>query len=555
MKLLSSSQKVDFKNCRSPSAGDFNDVDAVQLHSYQPTRDAENSALSGDSGQQLYNAEVYGSLRRGGVVKFFSIDCLGLAAATFSSTFSIECICGVLRPMLSVHFGLTPAEIAASQRLVQMPLVLSFFFGLLSDCYPIMGLRRKGYMLAGLALTVLSVFIIAGLDAYVASLHDNPSGSLAAVVIAFAVLATTGNAISYVCIHTRVIELCQREPIGLRGSIQASYLVFRCIVFIITDACVYAVNSSGDASSPPYPTALVVFGIIIALPTPVIVRSWKEKCYSLSTPMKTRGQILWRVMQQKAVWSILLFMCFFTLFMGITFSGPSSVITKWAGANEDNEFMIQAINYGVIMLTIIFWRYYFMNRPWRLFYAAGPILLIVSELIVAYCVSMDKLRDRYFYRAMTVFSSISTAIEWLGAMTPLTEITHEGSEGAMVGLMLSLNYLVSIFDQTNSVGIFEGSNFYSTVEVAADTSEARMDVLEALLLNYGIHALALIGLVFLPRHKLDTQQLRSYGGYTKGASAVIVTFAVVMFVYSLVIAAMTLIPSTSCFRIAGGSGC
>ncbi|RLN55424.1 hypothetical protein BBJ29_002652 [Phytophthora kernoviae] len=555
MKLLSSSHKVDFKNCQSPSVGDFNDIDVMPLSTYQQSRDAMSSALEGEPGQQLYNTEVYGSLRKGDVVKFFSVDCLGLVAATFSSTFSIECISGILRPMLSVHFGLTTAELAAAQRLTQMPLVLSFFFGLLSDCYPIMGLRRKGYMLAGLTLTVLSVFVIAGLDAYVDSLRaDNSSDGLAAVIIAFTALASTGDAISYVCIHTRVVELSQREPLGLRGSIQASYLIFRCIVYIITDACVYAVKSAGDDSSAAYPTALVVFGVVIALPIPLIVKFWEEKCYSLSTPVKVRGQILWRIMQQKAVWSILLFMCFFTLFMGITFSGPSAVITMWAGANGDNEFLTQTIHYGVILLTIVAWRYYFMNRPWRQFYAAGPILLIVPQLIVTSCVSMDELRDRYFYHAMTVFTSISAAIGWLGSMTPLTEITHEGSEGAMVGLMLSLNVLVNIFDQTNSVGFFEGSTFYSTAAVAADTSKARMDVLGALLLNYGINALALIGLIFLPRQKLDTQQLRSYGGYTKGASAAIVTFAVVMFLYSLVIAAMTFIPGASCSRIAGGSG-
>ncbi|KAF4037303.1 hypothetical protein GN244_ATG10531 [Phytophthora infestans] len=156
---------------------------------------------------------------------------------------------------------------------------------------------------------------------------------------------------------------------------------------------------------------------------------------------------------------------------------------------------------------------------------------------------------------MTLFSSASFAIGWIGSVVPLTEIIQKGSEGAMVGLTMSLYFLVGIFVQTNSVGLFEGSNFYDVAEVAADTPAARIDVLKALLLNYGINALSMCGLFFLPRQKLDTQQLRSYGGYTKCASAAIVSFAAILFLYSFSISIMTFIPGTACIRINGGAGC
>ncbi|RLN20753.1 hypothetical protein BBJ28_00001040 [Nothophytophthora sp. Chile5] len=556
MKLTSMDFK-DFKNYHSPSIADFSDVDGPQ-HGHSQTRDVESSVVEHRAGQVLYNPEIYGSLRTGGAVKFFSWHCLGLVAATFSSTFSIECLGSVVQPMLSMQFGLSTAELASSQRLTSMPLVFSFFFGLLTDCYPIMGLRRKAYMMIGMAITVVSFFVIAGLNAYVDSLDTaHPGTGLAAVIIAFASLASVGNVLMYNCVHTRVIELSQREPLGLRGSILASYLIFRCVVYIITDSCVYAVWNSGDGDSTsiPFTTALVLFGIVIALPSPLVLKFWEEKRYSLSTPMKTRGQILWKIMQQKAVWNVLAFMCFFTLFLGISFGGPTAVVSNWAGASNDNAFVLQVLTYSIFLLTIAAWRFYFMNRPWRYFYAAAPVLLIVPQLILAIFVSMDVARDRYFYRVLYSITSVSGAISWLGSMIPLTEIIQEGSEGAMVGLTLSLYFLVSIFVQTNSAGLFEGTNFYDEAAVAADTSAARWDVLESLIFSYGINALAFVGLWFLPRQKLDTQQLRSYGGYTKCASAALVTFAVLMFLYSMIISVMTFIPGLSCIRIAGGTGC
>jgi hypothetical protein len=556
MKLTSSMEfKTDFKNLQSPSF-DINEAEALPVQGTSATRDVELSSMENGPNQPLYNAEIYGSLRKGGAVKFFSRYCLGIVAATFSSTFAVECLNSAIQPMLRQHFGLTLVQLAASQRITSMPLVLSFLFGLLSDCYPIMGFRRKAYTLLGLVTSVLSIWCLALINAYAESLEAGTAGTgLAALVIGFAALASTGNNVMYVCIHTRVIELSQREPLGLRGSIQATYLIFRCVVYIITDACVYAVQRTATATSSHQTTALVVFGFVIALPMPLIVRFWDEKRYSLPTTIKTRGQILWKIMQQKAVWSVLAFQCFYTLFNQISFNGPAVIISVWAGASGDNVFVKQVMYYGATIVTILVWRFYFMNRPWRTFYAGSPALLIVPQLIVSVLVSQDIVRNHVFYRFMGLFSSVSFAIGWLGSIIPLTEIIQEGSEGAMVGLTLSLYFLVGIFVQTNSVGLFEGSNFYDVAGVAADTSDARMDVLRALLLNYGINALAFFRLFFLPRQKLDTQQLRSYGGYTKCASGAIVTFASVLFLYSLAITIMTFIPSTSCIRVVGGTGC
>ncbi|KAG3088889.1 hypothetical protein PI124_g19145 [Phytophthora idaei] len=543
--------KVDFKIYHSPPRDEFIDADAIHNDS-AATRDIESSVVENSPGQPLYNAEIYGSLRKGGAVKFFSMDCVGLVAATFASTFSIECLNSVIQPLLSEHFDLKTAELAASKRLTSIPLAFCFFIGLLSDCYPILGFRRKGYLIIGLATTVLSFFALSGLDGYIETLEDGTAGTgLAVAIIAFATLASTGSVMTYVCVQTRVLELSQREPLGMRGAITGTYLIFRCVVYIFTDAITYMLSSS----SGHHCTSLLVFGSVVALSIPLVWMAWQEKYYSLSTPMKTRGQILWRIMQQKAVWSILMFMCFFTLFSGIAFSGPSVIISVWAGASGDNSFVQQVMYFGAMLLTIVAWRYYFMNRPWRTFYGMSIVLLIVPQLIVAILVTQDIMRDRYFYHIMTLFTSISAGIGWLSSMIPLTEIIQEGSEGAMVGLMLSLYFLVTAFVQTNAEGLLSGTNFYNIAEVALDTPKARSDVLKALILNYGINALAFIGLYFLPRHKLDTQQLRSYGGYTKCASAAIATFAVGMFLYSLIVTVLTLNPSTSCLSIAGGDGC
>ncbi|CAI5732178.1 unnamed protein product [Peronospora destructor] len=535
---------MDFQNYLTPS-----DKKADVFASKNTIQDIEDLVVENGASQSVYDDEIYGSLRKGGAVKFFSKDCVGLVAATFASASSVECLKCLIQPMLNEHFSLNATRLAASQRLTSVPLAFCFFFGLLSDCYPILGFRRKGYLIIGLGTTMISFFVLSALDGFVESRDGATGGTgLAVAIIMLATLASTGNMMTHMCVLTRVLELSQRERLNMRGAIVATYSMFREVVFIITDALVYAL----ERSSTHHNIVLLVYGLVIGVSIPLVWKSWQEEYYSLSTPMRTRGQILWKVMQQKAVWSILTFICIFTFFGSFALSGPSVIVNYWSGASGDNQFVQQVLYYGAILLTIVVWRYYFMNRPWRTFFAMSTVLLIVPQLIVAICVTQNILRDRYFYRFMSLFSSISTGIGWLASIIPLTEIIQEGSEGAMVGLIVSMYFLVFIFVDSNATGLFKGSNFYNAAEVISDMPEGRSDVLKALLFSYGINAFQLVGLFFLPRQKLDTQQLRSYGGYTKCASAAIVTFAMLLFVYSVAITALALNPSTSHMTVADG---
>ncbi|CAI5723542.1 unnamed protein product [Hyaloperonospora brassicae] len=496
---------------------------------------------------------MYGSLRKGKPVNFFSKDCAGVVAATFASAFSSECLNSVIDPMLSKHFYFSVRELEASRRLITMPSASCFFFGLLSDCYPIMGFRRKAYLIISLMSTVLSYFILSALNMYGESLEQGTASTgLAGGMILFSSLAGIGNMVTFMCVHTRVVELAQREPLVIRGAIIATYSIFRFSVFASTSACVYVVRSNVTYHS----TELIGFGLVMASTIPLVWKAWHEKYYSLSTSMKTRGQILWRVMQQKAVWSILVFLCISTFFSSIKFNEHVLLIKFWATAGSEEILLLrQALSYATMILMVVVWRYLFMNRSWRVFFAMSTVLLVVPQSIQATCITLDIFRNRYFYHMMNLFPSMSVGISWLSSIVPLTEIAQEGSEGAMVGLMTSLYFSVIIFVQTNSTGLFKSSNFYDIEDIASDSPKARLDVLKTILLNYGINALALIGIFFLPRQKLETQQIRSYGGYTKCASAAILAFVVVLFSYSLIVTILTLLPSTSCLSIAGGEGC
>uniref|UniRef100_H3GJI5 Transmembrane protein n=1 Tax=Phytophthora ramorum TaxID=164328 RepID=H3GJI5_PHYRM len=506
------------------------------------------------AGEQFYNHEMYGSLRKGGAVDFLSMECLGLVAATFTSMLSYQALLVLVQPMYNTQLGLNSAEVIAVERLIQMPMALSFLVGLLSDCYPIMGLRRKGYMILGCVINAVAVFAIAGVSAYLGS-DSTASKGMVVLALILVAMASIGCIITYVCVHTRVIEYSQRESLRDRGAIQVSYLIFRRFVSIFTSVLSFLALGTGSEPNISVSTAMIILGVISVLPLPLVFRYWNEDVYSLNTSMKIRSQILWKIMQQKAVWRILAFIWFFTLFLGIKFSDSTAVVSKWAGASGDNSLLVKTIQDFVMIGIMLVWRYLFINRLWPIFFALAPAFQILPNLFVSLMVALDIARDRFFYRVFYSMTYVSDGIGLLNTIVPVTEIVQEGSEGALVGLTLTLQRCVNIFVDTNAHGVFQGTNYYSAADVAADTSGARWDVLLSLFLNYALNALAWVGLFFLPSQKLDAQQLRMYGGFTKGASFAILAFCLVLFIYSFVVTLMSFIPSTSCLTLVGGSGC
>ncbi|GAB9467313.1 hypothetical protein Gpo141_00004663 [Globisporangium polare] len=509
------------------------------------------------AGNQFYNHEMYGSLRKGGEVRLFTKQYIGLVAAICSSVISYSALQGCLKPMLNYQLGLTAAEYTVVQRLVELPMLLSILVGLISDCYPIRGTRRKSYMILGLLVNAFGVLGLAALSAHFESLEVKARNkALVVFAIIMMTIASFGCIITYLCVHTRTIELSQQESLRRRGAIQASYLIVRRLAGYV--ASLYTTLVIGDDAKNPKMSvfkALLLLTLICVLPLPLIMRYWYEETYSLATTMGTRARIFWKVMQQKAVWRTLAFICFFTLFLTIRFSNSSTQVKNWSGFKSESAIGVRAVQETVIFGVIIIWRYFFMNRPWRQFFAGAPFFMIVPWVFLSVLTCLDVVRNMYFYRSMTYISYIGDGVNTFMNLVPLTEIIQEGSEGVTVGLVLTLQRVIGIFVSTNSSGLFKGENFYSAAEVKLDTSNARWDVLLSLLLCYGINALSVFGLFFLPNQKLDAQQLRMYGGFTKGATIIIIAFVAAFILYSLAINIMLVNKSWACYRIAGGSGC
>ncbi|KAF1322104.1 Transmembrane protein, partial [Globisporangium splendens] len=542
---------------------DFSPLRASSILALPPPRDRQN-AIDGCrfvAGEHFYNHEMFGSLRKGGAVKFVSKECTGLAVAIAMSAFAYATLTGVIVPLMARQLVLNQQEALAMRRLVELPMALSFFFGMLSDSRPVFGLRRKPYMVIGSLVHAMSAIIIAAVSnrfGAVTETVDRPSDASIVVVVILCAFASVGCILTFLCVHTQVIEFSQREPLKKRGVFQASYLILRHLASLGASLFAYATLRSADGDPRIHSTiTILLLAFVAILPLPVVWKFWKEELappvFNASLSIRMKGQ--WRILQQRAVWSILVFICVFTLFLGVKFTDSVEIIKNWAGASADNYLLIKSIQDLVVLTTIVTWRHWFMNRHWRMFFCLGPVFTIVPSLFASTFVALDVVRDRTFYRFFTSLGFAADGVIALMNIVPLTEIIPEGSEASTVGIVLSFERLISTFDSTTNNGLFQGARFFDQDQVPLDTAHIRSSVLLSLVLNYGINACALMGLVLLPNQKLDAQQLRIYGGFTKAAASSVAGFGLLLFGYSAVINVMSFAPSLSCYKIAGGDGC
>ncbi|KAG6616019.1 Glyceraldehyde-3-phosphate dehydrogenase [Phytophthora cinnamomi] len=172
-------------------------------------------------------------------------------------------------PFMQEYLNCSGSQVAAAKQLVVLPWSFKVFYGILSDCRPIYGYRRRPYMLIGWTICIIMLLIMAimpiGEPYYTVSSdrgvkvsdytpeiearinYDAPSEGAKYVIIMF--FAAFGYVMSDVCADSITCELDQREPLDKCGKTQSCIYTVRTIVVILGEIIVASTVKSTAATS------------------------------------------------------------------------------------------------------------------------------------------------------------------------------------------------------------------------------------------------------------------------------------------------------------------
>jgi hypothetical protein len=513
------------------------------------------------AGDKFFNYQQYGALRGGGEVTLFSRDYAGVLVSAAQSSFTYAIVRYCVRPALMNFLQLNRTENqAVIECLISLPTSFSLFCGLASDVLPIAGFRRKSYMVLG---STISFVMLLGLTILAGTINPTTTDSdgRGDYLIYYMLLilgAVTGTLVSKLATDARVIELSQREPLTSRGHIQINYLIFRSL-FEMVGSWGTSFLVEYDMSRKNYHLRLDMLWILLVLtvaalvPIPFVLMNCVEKniqqnevdmmhnlmaagmptpAKPMTTPMM-RVRAFFRMCQQRAVWQVVLFLSILLATTRFYIASSNKAFKALAHLNPDTSMRTDAIKFMVTIAVMIGWKVWWSNSDWRRTVNLGLFALVSVEIFRALMMLyVPGTRGQLFFDSMQCIMAVSDGVITIFSFIPATEIAEYGSEGATIGLLQSFRSCLAVAVRTLSE---QGMSGVAAVELKQGGDSATGTLCLLLMITYGVHALSFTSVFLLPRQKLDAQQLRVYGGYSKLACGVLIAIFIAFFSFSTTI--------------------
>ncbi|EQC36062.1 hypothetical protein SDRG_06797 [Saprolegnia diclina VS20] len=105
-----------------------------------------------------------GALRAGGAPDYLSREVLGLLAQYVCVGLVYGCLPNILYPVFTGYYHMTGAQYNSAKTLVNIGWSLKAFIGMISDCVPIKGYRRKSWMMIGWTCCLCFLLVLSCMD-------------------------------------------------------------------------------------------------------------------------------------------------------------------------------------------------------------------------------------------------------------------------------------------------------------------------------------------------------------------------------------------------------
>jgi hypothetical protein len=478
-----------------------------------------------------------GALREGGAPDLTSKDSIGLLIQYAAVGLNYGVLPATIYPFLQNYLNASGTQVTTAATLVVLPWSFKCFYGILSDCVPLWGYRRRPWMIVGIN-------------------YDAASQAGKYVMLMF--FAAVGYVLSDVCADSIVVDFAQREPLETRGKTQSAIYTVRTVFVIIgellTGFCFNGEEYGGDFDfSLSFPQLMI---ILTVLTVPVIPMTWffikEEKMPRVN--FKNYMKEVWELIQKRAMYQVIFFNFFQGMFSSISYTASSPIQSYMVGVTPINSTLSDIFGNLLFMAGIMVTSKWGLHWSWRWMIVFTGVFVMLVDGITTFITVWDVFRSQWFWLGLPVAVQLPYGVGWMISNFVIVELSGIGNEGVVYGLITMVSNLSSPFATAMTIVIDQPFDL-TTERIQADDSSIRTDITYAVIIMYAMTAFSWVFLVFLPRQKEETQELLRTGGSSKILGALTLFYIAFAFVWSLMTNIMAIFESTSCLVIAGGSGC
>ncbi|TDH66733.1 hypothetical protein CCR75_003372 [Bremia lactucae] len=515
-----------------------------------------------------------GALRDGVALTFRSAELYGLIAQYAAVGLMMGALPSVITPFLGYYLNMEGQATTSARGLLGIAWSLKVFIGIISDCFPICGYRRRPFMIIGWMLCILCLVVMASLPLdrpyfpnaslrfvkprdytieEVAAMNDNAPSSGGKYVVLM-MLATLGYVIADVAADGVVVEYAQREPTAIRGQTQTAIYTIRSLFSIFGNILVgFGLSSSsygGDFDfGITFPMCMVILAICCV---PVIPITWlyvSEK--RVATPNRRMYlRVLGETLQSQAVYQVIAYSFFSGVCSNISYVASDPVTMYWARATSFNISVSQIIGSGVMAMTLALMGRYGLNWNWHHVIITTTIAVVALDSVCTMLTTWDIVRNQWFWLGIPIVETIPSSINFIVSSFVVVELASEGNEAAIYGLLTTVGNLSNPFSATLTKAIdkpFAVSNH----DILNDALSTRRSVTIIVLLSYASKLVSLIFLVLLPKQKMETQILKRNGHRSRLIGELTIAYCLFALAWSLIVNLLGIFESTKCLPFVG----
>ncbi|OQR82856.1 folate-Biopterin Transporter (FBT) family [Achlya hypogyna] len=517
----------------------------------------------------------------GGALVLRSREGVGLMLQYVAVGLLYGVIPSLVYPVFNLYLGLTGYEVIAYSVLVSFGWLLKILFGILSDCAPIYGYRRKPWLLLGWAMAVagLAYMTIADFGApfcrarprtEAACNYTELSSLSPAVRDSLYNMETRANGHHFVVASTFVglgyaivssaadammVHYAQREPLASRGHVATILYTARAGAAIVGHiyVCIFT-NSAGvgsgfDFEVPPnvgyglllLPSLVALVAVVRFVVEPrmeaVRVSTWLAQLYAL--------------LQHQVLWQVCAFRFLHNVFASFHSAALLPLAEQWGGVTPLDASIMDSVGLLLIALVFLGVARTGLLASWRWLIGGSTGIIVAAEAVLVLVTIWDVRRSPYVVLWVPVADQVVAAIRFLVAIFCAIEIAERGNEGTVFGLVTNVHNWATPF----------GTLLFSAVDKAlgvsdsmwlSDTTADRWHVTTSMLVSLGAQLAALGWLVLLPPQKIEMQYLKNEGGKSRAAARALLGASLLGLTFAVVTTSLTLTPDAACFRLANG---
>ncbi|KAG6594240.1 Folate-Biopterin transporter (FBT) Family [Phytophthora cinnamomi] len=517
-----------------------------------------------------------GALREGKPLRLLSVECIGLLAQYGGVGFLAGIIPGVIYPVLQGYLNAEGTTVVSATVLVQIPWCYKMFFGVISDCFPIMGYRRRPYMVLGWLFCITILFIMAAMsipapyygdaamhyideedwtEDQIDSINADAPNSAGKYVVPM-MLASFGYLMCEVAADAMVVEYAQREPIEQRGRVQTAVYAVK-TSFTAVGAAVIAFLMNGEeyagsfSFSLSFQELMLITGVIC---TPLVFVSWFLLSEDLVKEKPSFGEYMssfWTLLQKRAIYQIVAYKFFSGVFNSFNIVSSSNIKLYWVHATPFNNSFMTIVGTIFYAITLALTGKYGLDWNWRTIIIVTMCGALSIDSFMTMFTVWDVVRNQWFWLGVPMIEYLPDGVRFMIATYVVVELAEPGHEGALYGLLTATTNLTTPFGR--SMAKLVNAQFHVWLkDIQADTNLVRRDVTITIWICYCMKLLSLAFLPLLPRQKAETQELKRTGGSSRTMGIITVGYLAFAIVWATLVNLLSMYTTTMCWKITGG---